>query len=667
MRLNLSLDLGSDSLKIVYAYRDADDHTHFGKITASDSLVRVAFPAVAFFDDNTDAWVYGDRVDRQYNTSFVKVVKIKDLLSLLMSERNTPFYDDHHFPKFFFPRNANAFDDYKRAIEEAKTFTQQQTPREVCEGFFLYAKSIILERIRALEEEIGTSFESDLNIALIHPLKATKPYIAELSRLVTNTFGVEPNKVISSTKALGTYAKRMNKVKENCDLLVFDMGEEDISVSKMFVGKGGELFVDGVEGHMDPLHIGGINIDYAIAEFVENDIRERDTVGTPPSASQQGGHIYEDALVSKQYLFMKGIKKAKVILSREFDEDENVFRHGAPIGIYYEIFVQRMLTHEQIAKCIGISEDSGLANQILGYILEELKKPLNAGLTSSIELAQSNPRRDFGYVVLSGGLSDTFALRSYIEENIKKEHPTIDVLTLEAENSDGGEFAILKNESAAYAAAIGGAFTALYDEQINTILSYSYGTWVDVDGVRCLDIFIDRGQLLESDNMFTIKYGFSSRVEGERLYSTVVTKRDIERGTYRGEKLDVKISTQGKRYLHIGKDRGDPYRDSIQDLLKLQTVAGGDDACIRAYYMDDEISSICENKTSTATYISVRQGISVDDNGKITPTYGVHPAEGDRKVRLYFYGGRRGIFSDSVLATDIEIRGPKISATVAQS
>ena len=662
MVFNLSLDLGGDSLKITYAYKTESDQVKYGKITASDSLVRVAFPAIAFFDDESEEWIYGDMVDRQQNASFVKVVKIKDLLSLLQRESNASYYDANEFPKFFFPRHAETFSNFESAVLEGKTFSTDLTPREVCNNFFCYTKTVVDRGMRRIEEENGIEFDDEINIAVIHPPNATKAYIGELVRLVTEAFDVKPTKVLSSTKALGTYVKHIKKISAEQSLLIFDMGEEDISVSKMIVDKNGEILVDGIEGHMEPLHLGGINVDCAIAEYVENEIHERDTVGTPSVDSKKSGHIYEDALVTKQYLFMKGIKKAKVILSRPLDE-ESVFLHGAPIGIFYELFIQRILTQEEIAKSIGTAEDKGLAREILNYIIEELRKPLNSNLTSDIETVMRDPLYDFGFVVLAGGLSDTFSLRKYIETHLKRTFPNLAVLNLAEEEEGENASDILPNESAAYAASVGGALVALYDEDVKTMLSYSYGTWVNVNGVRHLDIFIDRGCILSNHNAFTIEYSFSGTVEGERLYSTVVTRKDIENGNFRGRPIDVTTVESGKRYLRIG-DEKDDYRRSVQDLIKLQTVAGGDSATICCCYEGTELVRLCEAYTNRDDRIFVRQGIDVDDNGRICPTYSVHPREAEHRLRVYT---KDGVRYESVAAMDIEIRGPQISVATSQS
>ena len=661
--LNIALDLGSDSLKIAYAYEASKGKIEYGKITVSDSLVRVAFPALACYDDERERWIYGDQVDKLINASFVKVVKIKELVSLLLSKSNAKYYNEHHFPKFFFPRIEETFENYEKAIQEEKTFVEKHTPQTVCEGFFEYTKAMIDHRVRKLEEQSGINFDN-IRISVIHPPKVGKLYIAELVRLVKHAFGIEPAKVLSSTKALGMYAKHTEKIGRDDNLVIFDMGEEDISISKVFIGKGDSLFVDGVEGHNPPLHIGGVNIDYAIAEYIENNIHERDTVGTPSANSKTLGHIYEDALIAKQYLFMKGVKKAKTILSGPADED-SLFKNGAPIGIYYEVYIQRDLTHSELAECIGTSTDSGLARQISDYILSELRMPLNRGLTSNADLVAKNPLYDHGYVMLSGGLSETYSLKKYIEDKIHNEFPDINVLSFDKNASDETEFSIQPHEGSAYAPAIGGALVALYDDEIKTILSLSYGTWVNCDNVRCLDIFIDRGRVLNAKNAFKIKYGFSSKVEGERLYSTIVTLADIQKGEFKGRKLDVRTDKNGKKYLHIGKEENDRYRASVKDLFKLETVAGGETATITAYYKGNEISHIYEQHSSAQTFITVTQGIDVDDNGKISPAYGIHESEKGRYVRIRCVNNRCTP-SHPIPVTEIEIRGPKISVASEQ-
>ncbi len=662
-KLNVALDLGGDSLKIAYAYELSTGKVKYGKFTVSDASVRVAYPALAYYDDTECRWIFGEGVDKQRNASFTKVVKIKDLLSLLLSKKNRIYYLENHFPKFYFPRIAETFDDFGKAVSEEKTFTAKETPKVVCERFFKHVKALVDYCVAKLEKQTGLIFDKQLSIAVVHPPQVNKSYQQELVRLVTESFGTAPSKVLSSTKALGMYAKHKKVIGADDSLVIFDMGEEDISVAKVFVGEDGDLYVDGVEGHVGTLHVGGVNIDYAIAEYIERQIHERDTVGTPSSDSKTQGHIYEDALLSKQYLFMKGVKKAKTILSTVIEPD-SVFENGAPIGIHYEIYVQRNFSRHDLEDSIGTSTDSGIAAEIADHILDELRKPLNQGLTSDKKKADADPLLDHGYVVLSGGLSETYSLKTYIGKKIHAEFPDVNVITFDEQVENPDDFTILSHEGSAYAPSVGGALVALHDDEIKTILSLSYGTWVNCDGVRCLDIFVDRGRVLSPENAFTIEYGFSGKVVGERLYSTVVTHRDIKRGFFKGQKLDIKTDKNGKRYLHIGEENEDPYRRSIENLFRLETVAGGEDAVIAAYYLGNEVSDIFE-ENGRSTYVTVTQGINVDDNGRISPTYGIHPSTKSKRIRIKCIE-HKCTPSTSIFAGDLEIRGPEISVSSEQ-
>ena len=663
-KLHLALDLGNDSLKIAYAYSVDGKGTEYGKLTSNDSSIRVAFPALAYYDDEKEKWIYGEQVDKLNTSSFVKVVKIKELLSLLLSKSNAEYYDKHDFPKFFFPRVDVNFNDFGKAIAEDKTFKNLNTPRSVCEGFFAHVKSLIIDQIRILSKKRGIRFDDSFTVSIVHPPKVGKEYVNELSRLCEKTFSQTPKKILSSTKAIGMFAKYRGIIGKGDSLLIFDMGEEDISVSKVFVSENDDLYVDGVEGHMEALHIGGINVDYAIAEHIENAIHERDTVGTPSSTSGKPGHIYEDALISKQYLFMKGVKKAKTVLSSVIDDD-SVFDAGAPVGIYYEVYVQRNLSRDELSECLGTNSDTGLANNIAKYILNELKLPLNRGFTSNKFAAMSNPALEHGFVVLSGGLSETYSLKEYLINKIKGSYPEIDVIsfTENQENDDG--FSILPHESSAYSPAIGGALVALRNDEVKTVLSLSYGTWVNCNKMRCLYIFVDRGQVLDSDNVFTIDYGFSGTVRGERLYSTLVTTKDIEAGVFKGHKLDIQISEDGKRYLRIGNEHNDPYRDIIKDKLMLEIVAGGDTSEITANYRGSEVTRIWDEKGKQKTYITISQGIQVDDNGRISPTYRVHRDSYDQKIKISCINSQYSP-SNAIKASELKIIGPEIAVDSEQ-
>ena len=120
--------------------------------------------------------------------------------------------------------------------------------KSVCEGFFAHVKKMIRSQINAMGKRHNISFDDHYTVSLVHPPKITKSHIEELSRLVKKTFGSEPYKVLSSTKALGMYAKYRNVVSRGDNLVIFDMGEEAISVAKVTLSNEGSLIVDGVEG-----------------------------------------------------------------------------------------------------------------------------------------------------------------------------------------------------------------------------------------------------------------------------------------------------------------------------------------------------------------------------------------------------------------------------------
>ena len=82
--LNIALDLGSDTLKVAYAFDVAQTGAVFyGKIARKLLPTEVAIPAIAHFDEQRRTWKFGYDVDKGNSASFATVVKIKTLLNLL--------------------------------------------------------------------------------------------------------------------------------------------------------------------------------------------------------------------------------------------------------------------------------------------------------------------------------------------------------------------------------------------------------------------------------------------------------------------------------------------------------------------------------------------------------------------------------------------------------
>ena len=369
MRLNIGIDLGSDSLKIAFAYTGGKIHHkkssfQYGKFESENDNIRVAMPALAYYDDDKSAWIFGDDVEKKSASSFVKVVKLKSLLSLLIPKSedaitasNKELYEKgHHFPKFFFPTRRGMDEKFQEAIDEGRTFeVTNYTPKKVLEEFFkTFVLNVVKTNVKKLAElhEIDVSM-NDIRTTVVFPPMVGDVYVNELCRLVQIAFGKEPYKALSSVKALALYAFRRHMIDEGEEALLFDMGEENISVAKAFMN-GKQVLIEGAEGHNEPLAIGGVDVDDAIASYVETSISHRVTLGqiTPEGEEEKPP---EKPIVGKQYLFMKNIKKAKVVLSRP-DYEDSTFHEGVPIGLHCELYIQRFLSRTEFDNCLGISE-----------------------------------------------------------------------------------------------------------------------------------------------------------------------------------------------------------------------------------------------------------------------------------------------------------------------
>ena len=83
MVLNICFDLGNDTLKIVYAYKEGRG-IHFGKFNSA-AINQSAIPSNAYYDEDNNKWYFGNEIDVVNTESFITVVKIKQLLLLLQN------------------------------------------------------------------------------------------------------------------------------------------------------------------------------------------------------------------------------------------------------------------------------------------------------------------------------------------------------------------------------------------------------------------------------------------------------------------------------------------------------------------------------------------------------------------------------------------------------
>lgn len=607
--LNIGLDLGSDSLKISFAY-GTPINLLYGKITAGDQQTHTALPALAYYDPRSGRWYYGEQVDNQSTASFITVVKIKQLLSLLSKpaagktkkageqsqmlwEQNRELYQNgHDFPKFYFPVRRAALTDFKKMIGSDMTFrVPDMTPADVCRRFFAHVRELVDGKKAELERMTGRTLEG-YKIAFVYPADASGAYIEAVSDLIQGAFGTRPYKLLNTNKAIALYARHCRLISSGDRFLAFDMGEESISVVQGFL-KGSTVFIDGIEGHSEPVKLGGNDVDEAIVRHLEQSIDARETFGTPPKG--EVGHITEGCVYAKQYQLMKDIKEAKVILSRDTDKGD-VFRDGVPITFCCEVMVQRRLTEADIRDCIRKKQQGDIADRVVSYILDELKRPINAGV---------------GKILISGGLAETYSLLDDIRRQVKSAFPNVDVCTFDYGLTDENEYHIQSYEDSTFVPAVGGAMVAFLNIDIPTVLSLSYGTWVytSTSQQKEIRLFVQRGELLEPDGgLFLtqgIEVGSANRlipgVEKEEIYSTIATLHDLQRLVPGGRLIVGDPGTAARRQVETSPKIG------------LRVVSGGNAGNIDLYYGGYKVQLLPGNK------IWIREGIQVDKDGRATP------------------------------------------------
>lgn len=489
----VALDLGSDTLKVAYAFKDGTDKT--GKIVNDkDSLT--ALPAVAYFDEDSGKWYYADEVMHQRGNSYLTVVKIKQLLTLLQPNKklsdkeyksNVRYYKSKNcFPKFVFPPEGKQEPTMAKLEKEQKTFSVEGcTPQSVCEKYFSYVGALVTYRIRKLMSDIH--MQEHLHLSIVYPPNIGKECIEELKRLVKLGFDekYEIEKVLSMTKSLSIYAKQRKFLSAGQSALVFNVGEDKTFVAKTNIMAGG-ISIDGVEGHNSPIDLGGNDVDQAVADYLELQMHDRETMGSP--SVDEANHIYEEGLLTKQYLFLQEIKTAKIFFGM-YGKNEASFSKGVPINVSRDLLIQLRLTHDEFSRCVGISKEGRImpgtfADKLFKYIESELVKNINRGVK---------------HVFITGGVVETYNLVDALRAKLTKLHPNVSVGTFESESrrydgTDNGD--IFDHEDAVYAPAVGCALASLNKINVDTVTSFTYGTDAYINGACLFSPLIYKNEVI---------------------------------------------------------------------------------------------------------------------------------------------------------------------------
>lgn len=606
--VHIAIDLGSDTVKVAYAYRDGNDYT--GKLV-DDPQGMTAIPSVAFYDPDEKKWLFGAELDFVGEKPFLTVVKICDLLRLLQTADNAAVHKSNvdyyrkknRFPKFYFPLREVLTDNMAHTENRGQTFDADTTPERVCERFFDYIHGVVRNRVNELFGDDKTTIKP----CLVYPPFSESEYTAELKRLVRRAFGTEPNVVMSMAKALCAYAKCSGRLGQNDKTIIFNIGEERISLVKVTFANGG-VSVDGADGHNAPMNIGGKDIDDAVAHYIERQIAGRETMGRPSSG--EVGHFAESALNTKQFLFVKNIKTAKIVLGMPIYESK-AFADGVPVSAAHDLVVQRRITREQFCECLGIPGDGGIARRFADYMITELRRPIN-----------SDVRRVF----ITGGPVETYGLVPYIRKKLGELDK--DVYTFEKDDADyvgmqNDGYNILGHEDALYAPALGCAMASLSGITIDMVLALTYGVRIfhgnNTSQIPFFQPLVGKGTRIpqRGETYYTPKPGESGIGTGNdssesavlHIFSTFFSPDDIAHA--RRENVIVYHKTDKGKLLVMDTENRVAMR-KLENEMGLCVLNGSMDrldvGAIARYYHNDR-------PVRLETGVSLQFGVEIDCDG----------------------------------------------------
>ncbi len=635
--LSIGIDLGCDTLKLSYAYETSTargaSKVVYGKIEKKENVRRVAIPAVAYYN-SAAGWIFGSDVEKGEEKPFINVVKIKTLLSLLFPEvksgrivtvngaeiypNSNYYYKDNFFPKFFFPDKQRNLSNFAGLIEDGRAFKSELTPQQVCRKFFEYVRGIVAGKKAEIEKSAKRTFD-ELRISVVHPSQTGKLYVEELTNLVKAAFGKAPFKVMNNGRALSMFAKERDAVKNDEEILIFDMGEDTLSVLKCFINDDGKVVVEPAADHSMPINIGGNDVDFSIADYIEKSISRRETVGSPSFG--EDGHIFEEGLQTKQYLFLKEIKKAKLLLS--IPALSEVFKNGVPVSLHRDLYIQLSLTEKQLKDSIGVTDNSGIARKILNYIITELKLPINSEVKK---------------VFLTGGLIETRGLLRYIKDRIKAYRPELSIRTFDDDIENDNALQIQTYEDSVYAPSVGAAIVALKNYEVSAGVAYSYGTWMSYKGNRILQVLVWRGHIIDESKSEKLcaQCGLDGSVP-EEIFSVRLSKSTVKNRKYEGE-LQYVSDNLGETYLCIGSPDSE-MRKRVTERFQLKNISGAN-ARLVCSYRGRKITK-CEPK------VQMREGVMTRPYSTVLEPFVENAGDGKTEIRVMYEDGGTGKVTDT--------------------
>lgn len=687
--LNIGIDLGSDTLKLAFVYRNPQKGLIYGKFSNPD-ITQSGLPAQAQYvqSNGTGKWIFADQIAYGDGNSFITVVKIKKLISLLSKvtggdtdddnlakeDRNRKYYEQKNvFPKFAFPDKRQLMlgvdvNDFATYEATNNVFVADgYTPKRVCEDFFKYIASYVEQKIEKLEQQMKCVFPRDkISYTVVYPPKVGVEYIDEVIRLVNVAFKKKPSKFISSTKALAFYAYHEKLLDNGDNALFFDLGEETISVAKAHIEKS-NFVVDGTDGHMLPRDFGGADIDEAIAAYLDDQT----------SHGKNIGGINEQMLYSKQYELVNDIKCVKSLIS-DTDFEKN-FPRGISVNVEKEVSIRCQCTKEAIMECLidkkSISTKKGkvsVGEHIADYIKSEIKLPVNG-----------NTKKLF----LAGGLSEFKPLMNYLSARIKEVRSDCQVYMYDLrESEESDEFAFSQLDDGVYAAAIGGALVAYLNYDIKTVYSLSYGTLVRKPGkgYKFFDILVSRGAPSDGNNsdygkeyqwvlspQMAGKGGYHYSIPDGVMYTCAMSKNEIGTLNIPGLTLDMKkkffINEIGEPFVLIdpisvtkrdtnkedeeeGKEIVNSKLAHVISFRPAKTRHGEENRGAVYFYYKNRRAII--NGQFTYLVLSAKSGLTIDLSGR-AKRFIKNLSPRGTKVRIKTYASNNSVLESNEITVDL--------------
>ncbi|MDE6372985.1 MAG: hypothetical protein K2L72_00630, partial [Clostridia bacterium] len=333
-------------------------------------------------------------------------------------------------------------------------------------------------------------------------------------------------------------------------------------------------------------------------------------------------------LQAKQYLFLKEIKKAKLLLSIPALED--VFKKGVPVSLHRDLYIQLSLTEKDLKDSIGITDNNGIARKILNYIITELKLPINSEVKK---------------VFLTGGLIETRGLLRYIKDRIKSYRPEISIRTFDDDIENDNPLQIQTYEDSVYAPSVGAAIVALKNYEVSAGVAYSYGTWMAYKGNRILQILVWRGHIIDeskSEKLFA-QCGLDGSVP-EEIFSVRLSRSTVKSRRYEGE-LRYVSDLNGETYLVIDTPNSETRR-KVEKRFQLKNISG-ENARLICSYKGRRIKK-CNPK------VQMREGVITRPYSTVLEPFVENAGDGKTKISVVYEDGGTGSVTDKYIEMKFE-------------